>query len=761
MKYILIIVAIFLFSIPSEAQNPEGQTVAAIRVEGNLAIGEPTILSKIKTKPGRKFSQEVMDDDIKRLYALGYFTDVRIDVEHLAEGVSVTILVEEKPIIKEIIFEGNEKINTRRLKKIVKTKEKDMLNFSKLSEDVREIKSFYEKNGFHRSNVKYELEEDKELNRVTVRILVDEEMRMRIKRVFIEGNDSIDSNKIISIMETRPAWIFRRGYFDDEAFEKDLARIKMYYRDRGFLDVSIAPKFDYDRENAVMYITLKINEGGQYKIRNITVKGNIIFPAEEVREVISQKKGEPFSFTALQKDGESARSLYYGRGYMNAEIGVDTIPDPKRQTLDIVFNIDGKEVVYVGKIDIKGNTKTKDVVIRRELRTYPGERFDGDKIRRSKERLYNLGFFEDIYFETRPSHEPNVNDLEISVKETKTGEFAFGGGYSSIDEFIGFIQITQKNFDLLNFPYFTGDGQQLAVKAELGTVRTNYDVSWTEPWIFDYPLSFGFDTYYRTHFRRSQVGYGYKEVRGGGDVRFGKEFLEYFNSTLMYKLENVDISDIPEEATQDLRDEEGENLLSRLVLGVNFDNRDNIFSPTRGFSAGIRVENTGGFLAGDKNFFKTNFWTSFYYSPLEKIVVELRGRAGIANPYSDTDKIPIYERFYAGGASTIRGYRERKVGPRDLVSSTPVGGEAMLIGNIELTFPVYEKVIKGAVFYDVGNVWSDLGDFGQSGYKQGVGVGIRIKTPIGPLKLDWGYPLSDNHNDQQEGEFYFSVSHGF
>ena len=760
-KIILACISMILFSIPSEAETPKGQTVVDIRVKGNQAIGEPTILSKIKTKPGMQFSQDVIDDDIKRLYALGYFTDVAIDVEAHKEGVSVTIIVEEKPVIKEVIFEGNEKISTRRLKKILKTKEGDMLNFSKLSEDIRELRSFYEGSGFHRASVKYELEKDKGLNQVKVKILVDEEMRMRIKHVFVEGNKSVKTKKILSLIDTRPAWIFRRGYFDDETFENDLSKIKMHYRDQGFLDVSITPRFDYDEEQGLMHITLKINEGNQYRVRNIIMRGNIIFPEEEIREMVSQEAGEPFSYTTLKKDAENTRSLYYGKGYMNAEISVDTIPDPKKQSLDIVFDIDGKDLVYVGKIGIKGNTKTKDIVIRRELRIYPGERFDGNKIRRSKERLYNLGFFEDIYFETKPSHRPNVNDLEISVKETKTGEFAFGGGYSSVDEFIGFVQVTQKNFDILNFPYFTGDGQNLAVRAELGTVRTNYDISWTEPWIFDYPLSFGFDTYYRTHFRRSQVGYGYKEVRGGGDVRFGKEFLEYFNSSLMYKLENVDISDIPGDATQGLHDEAGENWLSRLVLGVSFDNRDNIFSPTRGFVTGTRLENTGGFLAGDRDFFKGNFWSSFYYSPIEKIVVELRGKAGIANPYSNTDKIPIYERFYAGGATTIRGYRERYVGPRDTASNTPTGGEAMLVGNVELSFPIYEKIIKGAIFYDVGSVWEDLEDFGQGDYKQGVGTGIRIKTPIGPLRLDWGYPLDENYDDPQEGEFYFSVSHGF
>ena len=759
---LLVFVVIFLLSVTSFAQeSPEGKTVLSVRVKGNQAISSPTVLSKIKIKTEKPFSQTIVDEDIKRLYALGYFTDVAIDVENQPEGVIVTVIVEEKPVIKEIVFKGNVKMTGRRLKKVIKSKNGDMLKLSLLSEDIQEIKSFYERNGFHQVGVKYELEKDKDLNQATITIIVDEKVRVRIKRISVEGNKSVKTQKILELMETRPTWLFRRGYFNDETFENDLARIKTYYQDLGFLDISITPRFDYDEEKGVMYITLTIDEGAKYHVEGIAIEGEIVFPEEDIRKKITIKIGDAFSHTAIRVDLENIRAIYYQKGYMNAQIGVDTSVDAKAHTVKIIFIIDGKEPVYIGKIDIKGNTKTKDIVIRRELRAYPGELFDGEKMRRSKERLYNLGFFEDVYFETKPTYDPSINDLEISVKETKTGEFSFGGGYSSVDEFIGFVQIMQKNFDLFNFPYFTGDGQNLSIRAELGVVRNNYDISWTEPWIFDYPLSFGLDAYHRTHYRKTHVGYGYEEIRSGGDVRLGKEFLEYVRGDLMYRIENVDISDVSSDATQDLRDEEGDNWLSSLILGFSFDNRDNIYSPTRGIFSQASVENTGGILFGDKDFVKGYTSNSYYYSPWKKIVVEFKGRAGLAAPYANTDKVPIYERFYAGGANTIRGYQERRVGPRDPASNDPIGGEALLIGNIEASFPIYEKVIKGAIFYDVGNVWSKFEDFAQGGYKQGAGIGIRVRTPIGPLKLDWGYPLTDNEDDKKEGQFYFSVSHGF
>ena len=762
--FIVIFLSFFITSIFSTvlfAQSSKGKNILAVRVKGNQAISTPTILSKVKTTHGAVLSQEVINDDIKRLYALGYFTDVAIDVEDYKEGVMVTIMVEEKPVITEITFIGNQKIRAPRIKKIMQTKEGDMLKFSKLSEDMTEIKSLYERNGFHQVGAKYELEKD-EFNQVTVKIIVDERARIRIKKVYIEGNENVKTKVILDLMATRPAWLFRRGYFDSEVFENDLVKIKIYYQDLGYLDVNVVPKFEYDTEKGLMYITLVIKEGQKYNIGNIIIQGNVVLPEEDVRERISSTAGDSFSYTQLRSDIENVRSLYYHEGYMNAKISTERKLEPNTQVMDIVYNIDAQDIVYIGKIGIKGNTKTKDVVIRRELRIFPGERFDGDKLRRSKERLYNLGFFEDIYFETIPTAKHDVNNLAISVKETKTGEFSFGGGYSSVDEFIGFVQVTQRNFDILNFPYFTGDGQNLVIRAELGMVRNDYEISWTEPWILDYPLSFGFDAYHRTHLRTTDVGYGYEEIRAGGDVRFGKEFLEYYRADLMYKLENVEIRDVSDEATQDEKDEEGKNWISSLMLGVQFDNRDNRFSPTKGFLTSASVENAGGFLMGDKDFVKGFWLTSFYYSPIDKLVLELKARAGLADSYADTDKVPIYERFFAGGANTIRGYKERKVGPRDPSSSDPIGGEATLIGNAELTFPIYEKVIKAAVFYDVGNVWSEMEDFATGGgYKHGAGVGIRVKTPIGPVKLDWGYPLSTNHDEKKEGQFYFSMSHGF
>ncbi len=431
--------------------------------------------------------------------------------------------------------------------------------------------------------------------------------------------------------------------------------------------------------------------------------------------------------------------------------------------LDITYKILEGEVCYVNKIDIKGNTKTKDVVIRRDLRIYPGERYDGDKLKRSKERLYNLGFFQDITFDVKDTPVANKKDMVVEVKETKTGELSFGGGFSSIDRLIGFIEIDQRNFDLFNFPSFTGDGQDLKLRAELGSVRKDYLLSWTEPWIFDHPLSFGFDLYANELNRSSSTGYAYDEAKHGGAIRLGKEFGEYTRADFRYTLETVDISDLSDTASQALKDEAGKNTISSLFFQMARDTTDNRFNPKKGYRVSGSIEMAGGLIGGDKDFIK-HFNSSSYYSTIGPFVLELKLRTGVVSSFGSSDTVPIYERFFAGGTYTIRGYKERDVGPRDQ-SGDAVGGGTMAVANAELTFPIVQN-LKGAFFVDAGNVWSMPDSKPKqgrvtSGVKVGIGLGVRIKTPIGPVKLDFGFPVNPDNFQEDSGRFHFSMSRGF
>jgi len=771
MKKIFVILAAIsvlssIFSIPSysqeEGKRPEPQIVKLVRVKDNKAVSTATILSKIKTKADSVFSQDVLNDDLKRLYMLGYFTDVSIDVQEYQDGLMVTFIVQEKPLIEVIDFVGNESMRAPKLKEKMVIKSGELLDENQLLLDIAEIKKLYESRGYFRVGIDYKIQEDKKLNTAKLTIIIEEEEKTKIKKIYIEGNESFSDQDIMRVISTRAAALFSGGYFKKDVFKEDLARIKSFYQNSGYLDVDVDSEYQRSKDKKLLYITIIINEGRIYLVGDITVKGNDVIKQEELTKELAMLTEEPFSDDGMRIDAVNMQQVYYNKGYIMARVFPTPILDENTGKIDIIYEVTENELIYVNTVDIRGNTKTKDVVIRRELRIYPGEPFNGSNIRRSRERLNNLGFFEEVSFDTEPTDKPNEKNLAVNVKETKTGEFSFGGGYSSIDQFIGFVSVTQRNFDLLNFPTFTGDGQHLTIKGELGMVRSNYVLSWTEPWIFDYPLSFGFDLYRKGHERSRGVGYSYEESRTGGDLRFGKEFTEQISSRLIYKLEEVDISDIPDEASADLRDEEGDNVLSTLGLYTAFDSRDNVFNPTRGILLSAGVEEAGGPFLGDKDFFKYTTNNSIYFSWLNKrLVLELSGRAGIVHDYGDSDTVPIYERFYAGGAGSIRGYRERSISPQDSLTDDPIGGEAMVIGNAEATFPVFKDVIKAAVFFDTGNVWAEADDFGFSDYKYGAGAGVRVKTPMGPLKLDWGYPIKEVDGQEQKGRFYFSMSRDF
>ena len=760
----LAVVCMFLVPQNSEAgtETSNGKRILDIQIKGNVSVSTTTVLNKLKIQSGDVFEEAALNKELKRLYAMGYFSDVFIEVEDSKDGVIVIFTVVEKPIIMEIIFEGNENLRTSKLKKRITVEEGELLDHNRLSQDTEELETFYTEEGFYSVDVEFRVVTDTTGEQAKVTFVINEGTSLKVKRVEIEGNFSVPADQIKKLLSTKSAWWFiRKGAFDSEKFDADLSRVATYYRSKGFLDAKVTASRDYSADGEDLYLIVKIDEGKKYLVGSVELKGDLGFPHDEIADLILTKPGDPFDYQLIKEDLEAIRMFYYDRGYMNAEIDLQQMYDPKTDGMSLTYLIKPDKEISVGKIFVAGNTKTKDKVIRREIRVYPGEKYDGKQLRRSKERIYNLGFFEDVYFETVPTSDPEVKDLNVTVKETKTGEFSFGGGYSSVDAFLGFVQIKQKNFDISSFPGFTGSGQDLTLRAELGSARTNYFLSWTDPWIFDYPLLFGFDLYREEHNRFGLSGYGYDESRTGGSLRLGKELTEYLATDLVYNLEEVKISNLQDNAGPALRDELGKNVISRLTWGTSYDRRDNKYAPSKGYFAGLSLQNAGGPLGGDKDFLKGWLNGSYYYSLMEKVVLEVRGSLGLADAYGDSEELPIYERFYAGGATTIRGYEQRAVGPRDPASSDAIGGEAMVLGGLELTFPVFKNIIKGALFYDLGNVWATAGDMFDDDLKHGMGAGVRVKTPIGPLKLDYGYPLTDNYDDKKEGHFYFSVSYGF
>jgi outer membrane protein insertion porin family len=741
------------------------KTVTAIEIIGNKSISSNTIISKMKTRVGAPLLDNVISDDIKRLYLSGFFSDINIQTQGYKDGIKVILIVVERSLIEKISFQGMRRVYLKedKLKEMLQSKEKQYLDFPKLKEDVETIKKLYTKRGFTDTQVDYKVDTNQEKNTTVVTFLVQEAKRIGIRGISLEGNRSYSKRRILKLMKTKRAWFFNPGILKEDVLEEDIKRIESFYQREGFADVKVAYSIRRDPKKPFVYIDIKIEQGKKYIVGNVEIRGNSVVAQKDIAAALKEcLSGKTFSQEVLKQDIANIQGVYFDRGYIFARVEESTSLNPQTGLVDVVYNITEHEVAYVDKIKIRGNVKTKDIVIRRELRIHPGDRFDGEKLRRSKERLQNLGFFEEISYDTQDTDVANIKDLLVDVKETKTGAFSFGGGYSTVDQFVGFVEIEQKNFDWKNFPYFTGDGQELKLRASMGSISEGYSLSFTEPWLFDYPVSFGFDIYKEGHDRESDVGYGYDENRTGGDIRLGKEISEYLKTNLMYRYDMIKIGNIPTDATNDLRKEEGDHAISSMEFGLTEDRRDNVFTPTKGRLLSGSLEVAGGPFGGDKDFLKFFGRASKYFPLFKGSVLEFRGRLGLVDPYGDSSEIPIYERFFAGGAYTIRGYEERKVGPIDAATKDPLGGESMLIGNAEYTYPIFD-FLRVAGFFDSGNVWKKMDDVGSGGFKSSFGLGLRLRTPIGPINLDYGIPLNKEPGEDRKssGRFHFSVSHGF
>ena len=718
----------------------------AVEVQGTRSIANETCLAQMQTRPGLPYLESVVSEDIRRLYALGYFTDVRVQTETISDGIKVIVVVREKPAIGAIQVEGNRFLQHKRIQELLGVKAGDLYDPRRVKDGIDQVKAQYQRRGYSQIAIESSASTDDTTNTVTVALVVDEGPKMRITQMLVEGNLAFPDRRILKLMKTKRRWLFGSGVYTEQVLEEDLERIRAFYRKHGYQDISVTQEILTAPSGGSLYLHLRLAEGQQHRVGQVAIAWTVLFPEHELRRLLTLKPGAVYNPEALQEDLRALKQYYGDRGYINAQVTPDSRVEPATKRMDLTLRLVESELAYVERVEVRGNLRTKDVVIRRELRIKPGERFDGAAIRRSIERLYNLGIFEEVAVETEPTATPNRENLVIDVKEAKTGSLSFGGGVSSIDRLVGLVAVEQRNFDLFNWPTLTGAGQDLRFQVEAGSVRRNFDLSFTEPWIFGRPLSFGVDAYSHTRLRSRTVGLAFEEEQQGGGIRLGKELTDALRVNGSYQLFRTEISDVVEEASADLKAEQGASDISVTGLGISWDTRDNRFDPTRGVFLFSSADLAGGLLAGDRDFFRLQGGGSGYLSHAERFVLEGRVRAGIVNEYGDSAEVPIFERFFAGGANTIRGFRERRVGPQDPASNDPIGGEANLLATIEevMTIVADERkkpILKGSVFFDAGNVWRRVDDFASS-LEAGAGIGARVNTPIGPLRLDVGFPLT-------------------
>ncbi len=768
-RYILALAACLLGGVSLagsvRAADTEPPRILEVQVSGLKTIAQETVLSKVRSRSGSPYEDAIVSEDIRRIFALGYFTDVRADVEKLPDGLRLIFVITEKPAVDAIEVQGNRILPKPKVLELFAVSKGELYDPRKVKEGSDLLKAEYGRRGFSQAEVLSKTEAHAAANTVTVYLLVDEGPRMRIRDVLVEGNRAFSDPRIRKVMKTKRRWWWFSGVYNEQVLEEDLERVRAFYRKHGYQDIAVSQQTYRDPKGKGLLVHLVVVEGLQHRVGQVAVQGVTLFPEREIRRVITLKPGSVFSDDALQEDLRLIKQYYGDRGYIHADVVPNTQLDAATKRVNLTYQLTEHDLAYVNRIDVEGNLRTRDVVVRREMRIYPGEAFNGTKIRKSIDRLYNLGYFEEVNVDTRKTDTPNQEDLIFRVKESKTGSFSFGGGFSSVDRLVGLVELEQRNFDLTSFPHFTGAGQDLRLRAEVGTVRRYFDLSFTEPWILGHPLSLGIDAFNRTQLQSRDLGLAFQQEQRGAGIRLGKEFMDKLQVGLGYQLFRTVISDIVDEASADLKAEAGRNYVSTVSTSATFDSRNSKFDPTTGYVLFSSMDLAGGVLGGDKDFYRLQGGASYYWPHGGRFVLESRTRAGIVQAYGNSDEVPIFERFFGGGTGTIRGFRERRVGPLDPASNDPIGGESTLLGTLEEVMTIVKDergrpILKGSAFLDIGNVWRRVSDFGGS-YKAGAGVGIRVNTPIGPVRLDVGYPVSNVPKDDRRLRLHFNVSRSF
>lgn len=783
----LFLTAISLFLGLKPAFPAREKTIAQVTVEGNSRIAARAVLDRIKTAPGRLYSQATLNDDLERLNEWGPFSKIEFRVVETDPGtVEVTILVTERPLVNRVYFEGNREFDDDDLAEMISTSAGKTLDDARLTEDVEKLVAAYKKEGYLQIEVVPQTKEIAGTGEVTVFFNIEEGQEVRIREIKFSGAAQIPPDRLLDVMQTRarsPLGIIHSGILDPGEFSRDQERLVFFYRQEGYLDARLlGVDYEYSADGRWLDLIFKLEEGPLYRTGQVEIRGPERFPVAALLPLLTMTDGTVFSPLSLATDRRALSDYYQSRGYMDVEIRPQQVYNTRTERMDLTYLVKEGNISYIDRIEIEGNDITKDVVIRRELGVMPGEIFNGVKVRRSWERLNNLGFFESVSIDQVPSTEPGKKDLIVRVKEKKTGQFMFGFGYSSVDDFVGYAEIANSNIDILNpGNSFLGGGQKLRLRGELGTEMARYELSFTEPWLFGRPLSFGFDIY-----RRDRSWTYYNETRKGFDLRLRRALFGVVRGGLTYRLEQVDIHDVDTvNAFIDVQNEAGKNWISSLTASVSGDTRDSFLVPTRGMRNDLECELAGGPFGGDKDFVKTTYNFSFYRELWwEKWVLAFKFRAGTASTYGDTDILPVYERFYLGGGNTIRGFKYREVGPfyipegKTISDAEPIGGNSMAVGTVELTFPIIDMV-RGAFFCDIGNVWvNDAWTENGVGYpdavessvfsqewfetlNSGAGFGLRLYLPIGPIKLDYGYPLRTGPEgwNATGGRFHFNIGY--
>jgi outer membrane protein insertion porin family len=747
------------------------EKIAEVRVSGNRRIEQDAIKRVTKTHPGDTLLTRNLSEDMKTIYGMGYFDDVRVESENSPAGKIIIFVVKEKPTIRHIYIRGGKEaqqdvgakkykeekkedlkpsslvIDEEKIMKSLDIKTGSIVNIFKVQSNIKRIEDLYKEKNYHNVKVTYNIKEQ-ENNQADIEFIIDEGKKILIKEIHFVGNQAYPDKKLKKIMKTSEkgfwSWLTSSGDLKSEDLNQDVELLTSFYHNSGYIQAKVGEPVIEFKDNWI-YITIKIDEGQRFKVGTVQFTGDLLKPEPELSKLIKISKETYFSRQVLRDDIIVIGDLYSDEGYAYADIVPNIDQNTENLIVNITYTISKGSLVYFEGIRISGNTKTRDKVIRRELEIYEQELFSGKKLKQGIRNLNRLDYFEDVKVNTTKGSEPDKMILDIDVKEKPTGTFSFGGGYSSVENMFVVGSITQRNL--------FGRGQLLRLKAEVGGRTTRYDLSFTEPWLFDIPLSAGVDLYNQN---RDYDTYNVSSV--GGAVRFGYPVYDYTRVYLSYLYDISDLTDLSATASDYFREMAGKHTTSSVTPSIRYDSRDKTFNPTEGSIGNVSVEYAG--VGGDVGFTKYIGEAGRYFPLFWSTVGYLHSRAGYVEQHAGAI-LPPYDRFYLGGINSIRGFSWDALSPKDQ-NGYAYGGNKFIQFNVEYIFPLLKDVgLMGVVFTDVGNLYDDNQSLDLGNMRQTAGFGVRWYSPMGPIRLENGFILDPKPGESQSGRWEFTMGQSF
>jgi len=724
------------------------EKITEIRIQGNDRIEADAIRRVLKIKPGDIINPKDISDETKAVYKMGYFDDIRIEAQSVPGGKIITIVVKEKPTVRSILIDGNTWVyDDDEIKEEITLRKGSILNINIIQNDMRRIEELYKEKNYHNVKVSFKVYPKKN-NQADIEYVIEEGEKLQIKDIQFVGNDAFSSSKLKRLMSTSEkgllSFITSSGDLNQEQLIQDAAKLTAFYQNNGYVQARVGePEVIFEADGIV--IKIRLVEGPRFQVGTIAMTGDLILPEEQLLASLKIGEEEYYDRETLRLDVIKLTDIYSDEGYAYADIAPRIDEDPEKLVVDITFDIDKGQQVYFEEIVISGNTKTRDKVIRRELKVYEQELYSGQRLKRSVRNLYRLDFFEDIKVNTIKGSADDKMRLRIDVTEKRTGAFSFGAGYGNVENLFLTASISEKNL--------FGRGQILALRGQLGAQTQRYTLSFTEPWFLDIPLSAGADIY---NWNYSYPDYDKDSY--GGKLRLGYPLFDYTRGSLTYNYDLADVKNVEDDASASIKRDAGENIKSSITARIRYDSRDQLFHPTGGSLHNISYEFAG--LGGNVGFNKVIGETGWYFPLVWQTVGVLHAKSGYVKQL-EGKTLPDYEKFYMVGIDALRGFDRDDLCPRDS-SGSCVGGNKFVQFNAEVRFPLVPQAgVYGVTFFDTGDIYDSDEDIELDNLRESAGLGVRWLSPMGPIRLEYGWILDPKSSDGSAGQWEFSMASAF